>query len=207
MPRGTLVALVLSITSFLGGCSQPASPDDREQALADARAEADAATEIAFAGGELPACGLISREEAEAVLGPLAVAPYAVGDRGPERGGSRCGYRTADGRELVVVGATGDASARLQEIDGGPVPVDGTWDEAGLIGCCTLHAVRGDALVTVDATAAKLDLARVAALMSRALERIGNPLAVDADAGVAAALALLGAETAATSDIRPPSGP
>jgi hypothetical protein len=93
----------------------------------------------------------------------------------------------------------GDASARLQEIDvAGPVPVDGAWDEAVLEGCCTLLAVRGDALVTVDATSAKLDLARVAALTSLALGRVAKPLAVDADAGVAAAAAL------ATP---PPSGP
>lgn len=191
----------------LAGCSPSAAPDDREQALADARADADAATEVAFAGGELPACSLLGQAEVELVLGPLSVAPYARGDGGPEPGGSACGYRTADGRELVIAGSTGDASARLQEIDGGPVPVDGTWDEAGLVGCCTLQAVRGDALVMVDASAAKLDLVRVAALMSRALDGLEKPLTVDADAGAVAALALLGANTATPEAITPPSGP
>lgn len=199
--------LALAIAVVMAGCSPSVAPDDREQALADARAEADAATEVAFAGGELPACSLLGQDEVELVLGPLAVAPYARGDAGPEPGGSDCGYRTADGRELVVSGSTGDAGARLQEIDGGPVPVEGTWDEAGLIGCCRLSAVRGEALVTIDATAAKLDLSRVAALMSRALGRLETPLTVDADAGAVAALALLGANTATQEAITPPSGP
>lgn len=194
----TRTCLVVCLCWLAVGCSRSSLQDDvRTEELAESLAEAEAAGSVSFAGGELPACGLLTREEVETVLGPLVVAPFATGEQGPQRGGDRCGYRTADGRLLIVGGSTGDASSRLEELDGGPVPVEGEWEEAGMAGCCVLNAVRDDALVTVDATAAKLDVARIGALMSRALSRVKMPLGFDADAGVAAALALDGVEAAA----------
>jgi hypothetical protein len=143
-------------------------------------------------------CTLVSRTEAEAVLGALRHDPYRVDGSGdPAPDGGACRYEAATGRHLVMdvsfdgavmgmrvigLGAAiaspvfGPDSARLAALHG-------HWDEARLIPG-HLMARKGDAMVDLDYQGSGGGLPGAGRLADIALTRFASPLAYD---GAAAA--------------------
>jgi hypothetical protein len=196
--------LVMVVSLGLQGCSRGGGDSGREAAAEfEAQTEAEAA---ANAAPEVNPCGLLKVEEVEAVMGRLAVPPFQIGQNGPEVGGMRCGYRTADLREIQV-GVTPDGGAallKMMALPAGmaqdanlkgklPLPefadIAGDWDEARIVGCCIVNALLGDAMVDLNFAGSKLTMAQAAQLVNAALPRIGEPLPLEGGMGVDAALA------------------
>ena len=195
------VVLVMSLGLALLGCSRSGDSDGNGGG-GDSDHEATAGNEAP----ELDACGLLKVEEVEAAMGKLAVPPFRIGNNGPEVGGIRCGYRTADLRE-VQIGVTtegGAALLKMMALPAGmaqganlkgklPLPefadIAGDWDEARIIGCCNLNALLGDAMIDLNFAGSKLTMEQAAQLVNAALPRIGKPLPINGDSGVDAALA------------------
>lgn len=194
------VVLVMSLGLALQGCSRGGGGGDSG---GDSGSEASAGNEEAL---ELDPCGLLKVEEVEAAMGKLAVPPFQIGNSGPEVGGMRCGYRTADLREMQIgVTTEGGASLlKMMALPGGmaqsanlkgklPLPefadIAGDWDEARIIGCCILNALLGDAMIDLNFAGTKLTMEQAAQLVNAALPRIGKPLPIKGESGVDAALA------------------
>lgn len=160
-------------------------------------------------------CSLLAPAEAEAVLGPLAGAPYRARLTTPDAGGDLCRFENEELRSLVIsvvwengaqeltllnavsaIVNAGDLGA-LRLVDG--TTLAGEWDEARVVGCCELDALRGDQLVKVDVAGTRATLADAARLADAALRRLDAPLAVDDRAASDAA----GARMATRPRIRP----
>jgi len=146
-------------------------------------------------------CTLVSRTEAEQVLGALRHDPYRVDGSGdPEPGGSACRYEARSGRHLSVdvsfegaqigmramgLGARiaspvlGSDSARLATLGG-------HWDEAITLPG-HLMARKGDAMVDVGYEGTGAGLAGAARVADIALGRLGAPLPYDGAAAARAA--------------------
>ena len=197
------VVLVMSLTLGLGlalqGCSRGGGGGGSNSVHETAATSDEEAP-------KLDACGLLKVEEVEAVMGKLAVPPFLIGNSGPEAGGMRCGYRTADLREMQIgVTTEGGASLlKMMALPAGmaqganlkgklPLPefadIAGDWDEARIIGCSNLTALLGDAMIDLNFAGTKLTMEQAAQLVNAALPRIGKPLPIKGNAGVAAALA------------------
>jgi hypothetical protein len=195
--------LVMSLGLGMGLALQGCSRGGGDSGGAESSHETAAANEEA---PELDACGLLKVEEVEAAMGKLAVPPFLIGNSGPEAGGMRCGYRTADLREMQI-GVTTEGGASMLKMIGlpagmaqganlkGKLPlpefadIAGDWDEARVIGCCNLNALLGDAMIDLNFAGTKLTMEQAAQLVNAALPRIGKPLPIKGNAGVAAALA------------------
>ena len=199
------VVLVMSLGLGLGLALQGCSRGDNEGSSGGGPESSHEAT----AGNEATepdSCGLLKVEEVEAVMGKLAVPPFQIGNKGPEVGGDRCGYRTADLREMQI-GVTTEGGAtllKMMALPSGmakdatlkgklPLPefadIAGDWDEARIIGCCNLNALLGDAMIDLNFAGTKLTMEQAAQLMNSALPRIRKPLPIKGNVGVAAALA------------------
>jgi len=90
---------------------------------------------------------------------------------------SRCAWRSADGKELTIGGAREGGTERLAAIEPyTAAKITGVWDQARLEGCCKLHAVKDEALVTIDFSRAGVRLEQVAQLMNEALARLHEPI-------------------------------
>ena len=158
------------------GCSPDRAPV-RASELADAQAQADEATAVDFSGRSLNACGLLAREEVASAIGPLAGEPVAPAEDAADTAEGRCVWHGSDGRALSVAASEEGGAERLAAIPPGAVPaVSGSWEQARLQGCCLLHAVKDDAMVSLDFSAAGLELAQAAGLAERALARVHEPL-------------------------------
>ncbi|MEO8308496.1 MAG: hypothetical protein ABI616_10720 [Pseudomonadota bacterium] len=194
-----IAVLVMSLGLALQGCSRGGSSGSADSGHKTA-ATSDERT------SDLDPCGLLKVDEVEAVMGKLAVPPYRIGQNGPEVGGIRCGYRTADLREMQIGATTegGAALLKMMALPAGmaqganlkgklPLPefadIAGDWDEARIIGCCILNALLGDAMIDLNFAGTKLTMEQAAQLVNAALPRIDKPLPVKGDVGVAAALA------------------
>lgn len=150
-------------------------------------------------------CSLLDPKEAEAALGaPLATPPYRTGSGEPQTDGESCAYEDAHFHRIVLGvdwdGATvswkmlgniqsmvnqGPTKGMLHLADGSDLA--GTWDEARVQGCCTFATLLGDQGVTIDAENSDAGIPAAAKLADAALKRLGKPLAIDGNAGVAAA--------------------
>ncbi len=132
-------------------------------------------------------CRLITRAEAESVLGHLIVAPYrsrkatalAFG------GGGSCSYFSQQHRALVVTpkeshgaqlfGMLRGVDAKVARRLHTPKPTDvpaGDWDQMSIGVDGTLHALKGDKLLSVQFTTSSADLDATAKLISIALARL-----------------------------------
>ncbi|HVP61174.1 MAG TPA: hypothetical protein VMT11_11475 [Myxococcaceae bacterium] len=145
-------------------------------------------------------CVLVSRAEAEAVLGPLAGDPYRSRDDGTaDPGGSSCFYRGASGHSFTVhpeyTGgkqmmkgmsiAGGLANQAMRDRSHEADLVEGDWDDQRWSPPGKLSALKGDVLVEVDvAGVAAGDANTAGKLANVALKRLGKPLTYD---GAAAA--------------------
>jgi hypothetical protein len=132
-------------------------------------------------------CRLITRAEAEAVLGPLIVAPYrsrkatalAYGS------GGSCSYYSAHHRALVLTpkeshgaqlfGMLGGAEAKVARQLHTPGSVDaatGDWDQMSMGVDGALHALKGDKMLSVQFITSPADQTATAKLLALALPRL-----------------------------------
>lgn len=155
-------------------------------------------------------CSLLTPAEVAVVLGPPAGAPYRtrdVSDDGePAADGDACRYEARDLRSLKIVVTWTDGALVMRmiglpggavaggakgQIPGGLLPegvaMTGEWDEAVMMGCCRIVALRGDSAIALDYAASRATGEQAVTLLNAALQRLDAPLAVDGRAGSAAA--------------------
>jgi hypothetical protein len=167
-----------ALCGVLGACSRDAArfPDPE---LADAQAQAEESA-AGFQTTSLAACGLLSRDEVQAAMGPLAGPPTTPPEDAQDTAQGRCVWRGEDGRALALAASDEGGAERLAAIEPyAVVGVMGDWQEARLQGCCLLHAVKDEAMVSLDFSSARIELAQAARLMDRALARVHEPLDTD----------------------------
>lgn len=132
-------------------------------------------------------CRLITRAEAEAVLGTLIVAPYrsrkatalAYGS------GGSCSYLTAHHRALVLtpkeshgaqlfgmLGGTDAKVARQLHSSNSVEVASGDWDQLSVGVDGALHALKGDKMLSVQFITSTADQAATAKLLALALPRL-----------------------------------
>jgi hypothetical protein len=184
--RVLLAALVVS------GCMK-----DQQVRLAHVIDSLRQASGAGGAAGRDP-CALVSRAEAEAVLGALRHDPYRVDQSGdPAAAGGACRYEAMTGRHLVMDVTFDGALIGMRAINLGAAiasPVFGSdsaqlaalhghWDEARLLPG-HLMARKADAMVDLDYQGSGGGLAGAGRLADIALARFAAPLAYD---GAAAA--------------------
>jgi hypothetical protein len=193
--RGRIGHLVVTVDENSDLIS--AVPSEKKAALA-ARVR-DRITDLPFAypfGGpetgpppEPDPCSLVTREEAEAVLGKLLAPPYRSHDGGPyaKPHGMSCAYYTA-GHHVFVVNPTWTRGKQHFEMSRGvgtlvtsvaadpdrekADTLDGPWDDVmlGLDG--TLAFLKGDQLLEVEYLTSSTDAAGAVRLARVALKRI-----------------------------------
>jgi hypothetical protein len=136
-------------------------------------------------------CSLITRTEAEAVLGPLVVEPYHIGQREPlaEPNGPSCGYFTkqhhvlvvtphwSDGkRELALMRGVGNlVSVAAPDADGAAADtLEGPWDEAVLGIDGSPEFLVGDRLLRISHATSSIDATQVLRLARTAVARLAS---------------------------------
>ena len=132
-------------------------------------------------------CGVISRDEAEAVLGKLAVPPYrSVEDLAfADPAGSSCSYYTGrhrvmvvtphwrDGRMLfaMVRGVSGLTSSGMNAGGGRSAPIQGPWEQSASDLAGALHFLKGDRMLKISFRTSSTDRAGATRLAARAMQR------------------------------------
>lgn len=131
-------------------------------------------------------CALITRAEAEAVLGPLTVAPYASSKNSALvfGSGASCAYYSGKHRALVVTtmlrhGAEffrmmGGVDATVAAHLGGsqaPDTLEGNWDAMSIGADGALHALKGDKMLMMQYKTSSADFEGAVKLASAALAR------------------------------------
>jgi hypothetical protein len=158
-------------------------------------------------------CSLLTGAEVEGVLGePLAGPPFrAYNDFLPAAEGDYCRYVTPSFRAITVYvdwsnggsafGITNTVSGiadmpGLAELGLGDAlgivegtPLRGAWDEARQFMCCEFSALLGDQRVMIDISGSSATIEQAASLADLAVQRLGAPLEVAADQGLAEAAA------------------
>lgn len=145
------------------------------------------ATPFPVAAGRDP-CSVLSREEAEAVLGKLIVAPYRTSKGAlAHPTGRSCAYYSGSHRALVVtphfaggademrfirgrsgLGAIGIVDGAAEAAD----TLEGPWDEVAIGVEGQLAVMRGDRMVEIAYLTSSTDLAGAIRLAGPALERL-----------------------------------
>ena len=175
--------------------------------------EASAATATAAQVINHDPCRLLTRDEAEAVLGSLSTAPYRSKQDSAlaDPNGPSCVYQTADRRALIITPEwtygkmildterlVGGLVRQVAELPNGADTLEGTWDDivVGLAGELSLR--KGARALTINYTNSSTDLAGAVKLSGPALTRLaavpepdrptvsseGCPLAPDAVTGI-----------------------
>jgi hypothetical protein len=134
-------------------------------------------------------CGVLSREEAEAVLGKLVVAPYRVSEGGAlaHPGGEACAYHTGKHRALVLtphfvggademqfVRARGGLAAlgiADREAEGADT-LEGPWDEVAIGVDGQLAMLKGERMLEIGYLTSSTDVAGAIRLAGPALRRL-----------------------------------
>ena len=134
-------------------------------------------------------CALITRQEAEAVLGPMLVPAYRTGNDGPlaYANGPSCGYYTAGHHVLVVTphwsngkrelglnngigglisSVSGDRSAQSADT------LEGPWDQASMSLTGQLMVLKGDRLLEISYRTSSTDETGALKLARAALPRL-----------------------------------
>ncbi|HEV8399373.1 MAG TPA: hypothetical protein VGQ18_05975 [Gemmatimonadales bacterium] len=168
----TVMCLILLPTACSGQSSGRVSSNDREDP-----------------------CTLVSRAEAEQILGPMRHDPYRVAgpNREPAPNGSYCFYETRKGRRVVmnvewkdgvmemkVLGMMGRLVEQAIPTDTGQADtLEGRWDELRMLPGDNLYARKGDQLVSIDYNGSGIGLIGAARWVHIALGHFGHPLAYD----------------------------
>jgi len=136
-------------------------------------------------------CVLLTRQEAEAVLGPLVVPPYRSGNDGPLAypNGTSCSYFTKGHHVLIITpqwsgGKSALAATRGVEGIMGRVmdnsreqsadTLEGPWDQAAIDIDGRLAVLKGDRLLEVHYQTSSTDEAGALKIARTALERLVN---------------------------------
>jgi hypothetical protein len=145
---------------------------------------------VSSPGGPDP-CSLLTRAEAEEVLGKLVVAPYRSTDDGPlvDGDGKSCAYYTA-GHHVFVLSPEwtgGKESLRMTRGIGSLTglvvkdpdaetadTLEGPWDDAVTSMDGRLSLLEGDRLLTVSYLTSSTDAAGAAVLARKALQRLAE---------------------------------
>lgn len=151
-------------------------------------------SESSGGGGEDP-CTLVSRAEAEQILGPLRHDPWRVGGTSREAApnGDHCYYEARSGRrvimdvdwkdgkmEMQVLGMMGRLVEQAIPTDTGQADtLEGRWDELRMLPGDNLYARKGDQLVSIDYNGSGIGLIGAARWVHIALGRFNHPLAYD----------------------------
>ncbi len=138
-------------------------------------------------------CILVSRAEAEKVMGPLMADPYRVGgDKKPDPDGSACLYRSATGQNVKIepTYSGGQMSMKMFKMTGGLTnlvmvdesgqadTLDGDWDDVR-VDFGMLHALKGDVMIEVDANSSKIGAFGAGQLADVAIKHLSHPLDYD----------------------------
>jgi hypothetical protein len=134
-------------------------------------------------------CSLLTRAEAEAVLGPLVVPPYRSSGESAQASatGLSCSYLARHHRALVLTPEFSDGALMFSPIasfgghlrssvggaDHGDL-LDGPWEQA-TEGGGTLYFLDGDRLLKLSYLTSSTDLAGAGRLAAHAVPRLGNP--------------------------------
>ena len=158
-------------------------------------------------------CSLLTRDEAEAVLGSLSTAPFRSKQDSAlaDPNGPGCAYQTADRRALIITPEwtygkmildterlVGGLVRQVADLPNGADTLEGTWDDivVGLAGDLSLR--KGARALTINYVNSSTDLAGAIKLSGPALTRLaavpeperpavssdGCPLAPDAVTGI-----------------------
>jgi hypothetical protein len=134
-------------------------------------------------------CSVLSREEAEAVLGPLIIAPYRVREGGAlaDPGGESCAYYSGKHRALLLTphftGGPGEMRSIRARSGLGAVGVvdraaegadtlEGPWDEVAIGVYGQLAMLRGDRMLEIGYLTSATDIAGAIRLAHAALPRL-----------------------------------
>ena len=144
-------------------------------------------TDPAVAGADPDPCALLSRAEAEAVLGPLALAPYRSRESTSIAygAGPSCSYYTGKHRVFVVTPTWHDGQTLFRMVSGlnegirnvlaggGAVDtLEGEWDQRGSGINGVLYFLKGDRMLELQYKASATDAAGAVRLANVALSRL-----------------------------------
>ncbi len=134
------------------------------------------------------ACALLTRDEAEAVLGKLSVAPYHSRDLTglADRDGNACSYFTkqhhvlsiaptwSQGKTLfrLTAGLTQGAQSKIRVAGESADTLEGDWDQAGANLGGDLDFLKGDRMLAISYRASTTDKAGAVKLASLAIKRL-----------------------------------
>ena len=145
-------------------------------------------------------CGLVTRQEVEGYLGPLAHDPYRSStDLKGDPNGSSCVYRTAGGQSIVIAPdwSTGKMTMQINRMgpkmgalilpdeSGKADTLGGEWDDIAWIGPGDLFVLKDDVSVDVDVSGSRAGVVGAAKLANDAFPRITKPLVYDGAAPAA----------------------
>jgi hypothetical protein len=136
-------------------------------------------------------CSVLSRDEAEGVLGPLVVGPYRVREGGAlaDPGGRSCAYYTGKHRALVLTPHFSNAAGEMRFIRArgglGAVGVvdraaeaadtlEGPWDEVAIGVYGQLAMLTGDRMLEIGYLTASTDITGAIRLAGPALRRLAS---------------------------------
>ena len=136
--------------------------------------------------GDSDPCGLLTRAEAEAVLGPLAIDPYRASSEWPpfaHSQGHACAYYSA-GHRVLALSPTWSGGAQTFDLEKGiggligivapqeNVVIKGPWDKAspGMTG--SLLFLKGDRLLEVHYLTSRATLGDAVKLAATAMRRL-----------------------------------
>jgi hypothetical protein len=195
--KPTLLLLAVALASATG-CMR--EQQNRLSRMVDSLRRAGALDRTADRAAHDP-CALLTRAEAEQVLGALRHDPYRVGPSGdPASDGAACRYETPVGRHLVMDVTFDGAQLGMRAINLGvqiasPVfgndsaqlaSLKGHWDELHLIPG-HLMVRKGDAMVDIGYQGSGTGIGGAAKLADQALARVGAPLPYDGGAAARSA--------------------
>jgi hypothetical protein len=134
-------------------------------------------------------CSVLSQDEAEAVLGPLVVAPYRVREGGAlaDPGGRSCAYYTGKHRALVLTPHFSDGAGEMRFIRArgglgaigvvdraaeGADTLEGPWDEVAIGVYGQLAMLAGDRMLEIAFLTSSTDITGAIRLAGPALPRL-----------------------------------
>ena len=136
-------------------------------------------------------CQLLTRPEAEAMLGTLVADPYRIGETEPfaESNGKSCGYATKHHHVLVVTPSWSDGKSELRSLRGisnlvsavaaepnadAADTLEGAWDQAATDLDGSLVFLEGDRLLRIEYGTSTIDVAAAIQLARRILPRLAS---------------------------------
>ena len=140
-------------------------------------------------------CALVSRAEAEQILGPLRHDPWRVGGTTREvaPNGDHCYYEARSGRRVIidvdwkdgkmgmqVLGMMGRLVEQAIPTDSGQADtLEGRWDELRMLPGDNVFARKNDQMVAIDYLGSGIGLIGAARFAHIALGRMSHPLSYD----------------------------